>query len=61
MKGKGGDILKGVAKPVKKIWDLKDIIGDLCILAYLIITGEPVDDLWWGWWLPEFSLDRPPW
>ena len=48
MKGKGGDILKGVAKPVKKLWDLKDIIGDLCILAYLIITGEPVDDLWWS-------------
>lgn len=48
MKGKGGDIVKGVAKPVKKFWDLKDLIGDLCILAYLLITGEPVDNLWWS-------------
>lgn len=48
MKGKGGDILKGVAKPVKKLWELKDIIFDLCTLAYLIITGEPVDKVWWS-------------
>ena len=45
MNGKGGKFVKG---PLKKIWDFKDIIGDLCILAYLLVTGEPVDNLWWS-------------
>lgn len=45
LEGNAGKFVKG---PLKKIWDLKDIIGDLCILAYLLVTGEPVDNLWWS-------------
>lgn len=48
LKTKAGSVVKGVATPVKWIWTLKDVIGDLAILAYLMITGQPVDDLWWS-------------
>lgn len=48
MKTKAGSIAKGLAKPVKWIWILKDVIGDLCILAYLLLTGQPIDNVWWS-------------